>query len=235
MLNPEGRVILVSGSSRGIGQAIADRLLRSGFIVSAGLRRPRAAPAHPRLTAYAYDADHDDSARQWVAATIRDFGRIDGLVNAAGILKKTPLIDSEQAELFDAMDRMWQVNVKGPVALVRAAWPHLIACGEGRVVNVSSLSGKRIRTETVAYSMSKYALMALHHDIRRIGWPHGIRATALCPGAVNTAMHDALDPSSKAQITQPEDLAELVDVALRLPNNASVAEILVNWQHEAMF
>jgi NAD(P)-dependent dehydrogenase (short-subunit alcohol dehydrogenase family) len=235
MLKSEGRVILVSGSSRGIGRAIAERLLESGFTVSAGLRRQGSALHHPRLAAYYYDADDNDTAASWVEATLRDFGRIDGLVNAAGILRRTPLIDSDQGELFEAMDQMWQINVKGPVALVRAAWPHLIACEMGRIVNVSSLSGKRIRLDTVAYSMSKFALMALHHDIRRIGWKHGIRATVLCPGAVNTSMHANLDPAGKEAITQPEDLAELVDLALRLPNNAAVAEILVNWQHEAMF
>ena len=233
MLNPEGRVIMVSGASRGIGRAVAERLTQSGFKVSAGLRSAGAAPKIPGLRAYHYDATHHDSATSWVAETLRDFGRIDGLVNSAGISIRLPLIDSDQSELFGTMDQMMLVNLKAPMALIRAAWPHLISCGEGRVVNISSLSGKRIRTEYIAYAMSKFGLMALNQEIRRIGWAHGIRATAICPGMVNTDMHLKLPDPQKKEITQPEDLAELVEVALRLPNSASVGEILVNWQFEA--
>jgi NAD(P)-dependent dehydrogenase (short-subunit alcohol dehydrogenase family) len=80
--------------------------------------------------------------------------------------------------------------------------------------------------------MSKFALMALNQEIRRIGWEQGIRATALCPGFVNTDMTRAITQFPRNQMSQPEDLAELVELALRLPNNASVAELLVNCRHE---
>lgn len=232
MIKPDGRVILVSGASRGIGRAIAERLVASGFAVSAGVRDPHRAPTHPGLRAYHYEAASGASAADWVAASLRDFGRIDGLVNAAGISLRLPLLGSDEAALFGGLDQMIAVNVKGPMSVVRAAWPHLVVCGSGRVVNISSLSGKRVRNDNIGYAMSKFALMALNQEIRRVGWEHGIRATALCPGFVATDMTRAFTQFPRDQMSQPEDLAELVDLALRLPNNASVAELLVNCRHE---
>ena len=232
MLKPEGRVILVSGATRGIGRAVVERLLTAGYAVSAGVRDLSRAPAHGRLRAYHYEAASGAAAASWVESTIRDFGRIDGVVNAAGVSLRTPLIGSDEAALFASLDQMVSVNVKGPMAVVRAAWPHLAASGSGRVVNVSSLSGKRVRSDNIGYAMSKFALMALNQEIRRIGWEQGIRATALCPGFVNTDMTRAITQFPRDQMSQPEDLADLVELALRLPNNASVAELLVNCRHE---
>ena len=232
MIDPTGRVILVSGASRGIGRAIAEKLLQSGFTVSTGLRTPRQAPQHQRLMAFPYDARQPGAADDWVQATLRAAGRIDGLVNAAGLSLRMPLLGSHEDALFGALDQMMLVNVKAPMAMIRAAWPHLVACGEGRVVNVSSLSGKRVRNENIAYAMTKFALMALNQEIRRLGWSHGIRATALCPGFVNTDMTRDINTVSRDQMSQPADLAELVDVVMRLPNTAAVSELLVNWRHE---
>ena len=232
MIDPTGRVILVSGASRGIGRAIAEKLLQSGFTVSTGLRAPRQAPQHQRLMAFPYDARQPGAADEWVQATLRTDGRIDGLVNAAGLSLRMPLLGSHEDALFGALDQMMLVNVKAPMAMIRAAWPHLVACGEGRVVNVSSLSGKRVRNENIAYAMTKFALMALNQEIRRLGWSHGIRATALCPGFVNTDMTRDINTVSRDQMSQPADLAELVDVVMRLPNTAAVSELLVNWRHE---
>src|SRR6266481_3695322 len=76
------------------------------------------------------------------------------------------------------------VNVKAPFRLIRAALPHLKASGSGRVVNVASLSGKRVMGLNAGYQMSKPG----HNAVRRIGWEHGIRATALCPGFVDTEL-----------------------------------------------
>jgi NAD(P)-dependent dehydrogenase (short-subunit alcohol dehydrogenase family) len=128
---------------------------------------------------------------------------------------------------------MWAVNVKGPMRVIRAAWPHLIACGQGRVVNIASLSGKRVRNPNIGYAMSKYAVVALTHGVRREGWDHGIRATALCPGFVATDM-TARATHPREQMSQPEDIAVLVGTLLTLPDHAVVAELLVNCRLEDM-
>ncbi|MDO9711596.1 SDR family NAD(P)-dependent oxidoreductase [Paracraurococcus lichenis] len=230
MLEAAGRVAMVSGAARGIGRAVVQRLLAAGFQVSAGLRDPRRLDPAPGLALHAYEAEDIASATAWVAATAARFGRIDALVNAAGINSKARLLDEDEA----ALDSLWRVNVKGPMRLLRLAWPHLIAGGEGRVVNIASLSGKRVRNENVGYAMSKHAVLALTHAARREGWEHGLRATALCPGFVDTDMTAHVTKLPRDHMSRPEDIAVLVETLLRLPNTASVAELLVNCQREEM-
>jgi len=229
MLESDGRVAMVSGASRGIGRRVMERLLASGFCVSAGVRDPRSVAAHERLLVCRYDAESVAAARDWVAATVARFGRIDALVNAAGINPMARISDEDET----ALDRSWAVNVKGPLRLIRFAMPHLQASGSGRVVNVASLSGKRVANENIGYAMSKFSLVALTHAVRREGWEHGVRATALCPGFVATDMSMAAK-MPRDQMTDAADIAALAETLLLLPNNAVVAELLVNCRLEFM-
>lgn len=230
MLDPTNRVAMVSGATRGIGQAVMQRLLGRGFLVSAGVRNPHALPGSDRLLVHRYDAAREGAAEDWVAATVARFGRIDALANAAGINPVATLTDPDER----ALDEMWLINVKGPLRVVRAALPHLAASGEGRVVNFSSLSGKRVRNTNIGYAMSKFAVVALTHAIRREGWACGIRATAICPGFVGTDMTSDVTVWPREKMTSPADLAVLVETMLLLPNTATVAEILVNCRLEDM-
>jgi NAD(P)-dependent dehydrogenase (short-subunit alcohol dehydrogenase family) len=230
MLEPSGRVVMVSGASRGIGHAVLRQLRGSGFLVSAGMRDPSRLPGEQDLLVHRYDAEEEGSAEAWVAATMARFGRIDALVNAAGINPMARLLDADET----AHDAMWRVNVKGPMRVIRAAWPHLAASGEGRVVNIASLSGKRVANENIGYAMSKFAVVALTHEVRRRGFDQGIRATALCPGFVDTDMTAHVTRHPRDQMSRPEDIAALVETVIRLPNTASVAELLVNCRLEPM-
>jgi NAD(P)-dependent dehydrogenase (short-subunit alcohol dehydrogenase family) len=230
MLDPNGRVVMVSGASRGIGRAVAERLAQRGFSVSAGVRRPQSLAGAEKFHVCAYDATDREAAACWVAATMMRFGRIDALVNAAGIGVQATLSDPDET----ALDALWNVNVKAPLRVVRAAMPHLVAAGEGRVVNVSSLSGKRVRNANLGYAMSKFALVALTHAIRREGWESGIRATAVCPSFVATDMTAKVTVWPREKMTSPNDLAVLVETMLLLPNTATVAELLVNCRLEDM-
>jgi NAD(P)-dependent dehydrogenase (short-subunit alcohol dehydrogenase family) len=221
---------MVSGASRGIGRAVTERLLNAGFRVSAGLRQLRALVATDRLMTYRYDAESIESARDWVDATVSRFGALHGLVNVAGLNTKVELTDPEEAQL----DALWTVNVKAPRRLTRFALPHLRACSQGRVVNVASLSGKRVRNSNVGYAMSKFALVALTHGVRQAGWQDGVRASALCPGFVATDMTTGVTKVPREQMTDPRDLAMLVETILQLSNTASIAELLANCQQEDM-
>ncbi len=238
MLAPGERVIMVSGANRGIGLAVARRLGASGFRISLGARDlDRLASATVdlpdwRIARFAYDATDLGSAEAWVAGTLERFGRIDGLVNNAGIAKPDFTLEDADESVLDAM---WLTNVKGPLRLTRLALPHLIACGHGRVVNVSSLSGKRVKNPNVGYAMTKHAVIALTHAIRRHGWDHGLRATAICPSFVRTDMTAGVDKVAATDMIQTEDLAQLVETALNLPDNAVVAEMLVNCRLEDLF
>ncbi|WP_372623684.1 SDR family NAD(P)-dependent oxidoreductase [Falsiroseomonas sp.] len=229
MLDPAGRVVMVSGAARGIGREIARLLRATGWRVSAGLRDPGKLDAAEDVFAHRYEAEEADSAEAWAAATVARFGRLDAVVNSAGINPMARLLDADEI----AHDAMWRVNVKGPMRVIRAAWPHLVASGEGRVVNIASLSGKRVANENLGYAMSKFAVVALTQEVRRQGWDHGIRATALCPGFVATDM-TAGAKWPRAQMSRPEDVAELVATVLRLPNTATVGEIRVNCRFEAL-
>ena len=228
MMDPAGFVAMVSGAARGIGRAVTERLLAAGYTVSAGVRDPSRLPAHARLTCHAFDAAAVGSAESWVAATMARHGRIDALVNAAGINPRGTMLDPDES----AFDAMWTVNAKGPMRVIRAAWPHLVAAGQGRVVNIASLSGKRVRNDNLGYAMSKFAVMALTQEVRRQGWEQGIRATTVCPGFVDTDMTAHVTKVARESMSRPEDIAALIEAVLRLPNNATVAELLVNCRHE---
>ena len=237
MLSLEDRVIVVSGANRGIGLAIAKRLHQDGAIVSLGardvaaLQAATASLADERVHRQHYDALEDGSDAEWIDGVTAQYGRIDGLVNCAGILEPFTVEAGDEAVL----DRMFAVNVKAPLRLTRLALPSLRASGQGRIVNLSSLSGIRVANDEVGYGMSKFAVTALSHATKRVGWDDGVRVTNLCPGYVATDMPTMLDPDLDADsIIQPDDLAELTSTVMRLPNNASVAQLNVACRLESM-
>jgi NAD(P)-dependent dehydrogenase (short-subunit alcohol dehydrogenase family) len=230
MLDPKDRVAMVSGAARGIGRAIVERLLDTGWRVSAGVREARGLVDGERLLVHRFDAESSDSAETWLAATLARFGALHGLVNAAGINPMARLSDADER----ALDAMWLVNVKAPMRLIRLALPHLKACGEGRVINIASLSGKRVKNANTGYAISKFALMALTQAVRQDGWGDGVRATALCPGFVATGMTAGVTAWPRERMTDPRDLAVLAETVMRLPNTATVAELLVNCRFEEM-
>ena len=233
MLAAKGRVILISGANRGIGRAVAGRLITAGYTVSLGARRLEAleaafGPEDARRSHHRFDAGVGETLSAWVADTLGRHGRIDGLVNNAGTNGPFTLESGEEAEL----DRIWAVNCKAPLQLVRLCLPHLRRSGTGRIVNVASLSGKRVRNPGVAYSMSKHALVALSHTARQAGWADGVRVTTVCPSFVDTDMTAEVTAIPREEMIPPADLAELIATLLALPNQASVAEVLVNCRLE---
>lgn len=229
MLDTRSRVVMVSGAARGLGYCITQRLLKAGFLVSAGARNQSALMSHPNLFSHTYEATQAGSGEAWVTATAARFGRIDALVNCAGINPRVRVLEEGE----EALDEMWQVNVKGPLRLTRAALPWLMKTGTGRVLNVASLAGKRVGSN-VGYAMTKFAVVALTHGIRQECWGEGVRATALCPGYIATDMTQGETEITREEMTQPEDLAEMVELLLRLPNNLSIGELLINCRKEAM-
>ncbi|NQV98403.1 MAG: SDR family NAD(P)-dependent oxidoreductase [Rhodospirillales bacterium] len=235
MLPSEGRVILVSGANRGIGLAAAKCLAARGYQLSLGARQPDRIPQlenGPTPMTHHWDAENHDTSTAWVDATMARFGRIDGLVLNAGV----ELGGSLESGTEEEIDLMFAVNFKGPLWLVRAALPHLRVSGQGRVINVASLGGKRVRNHKIlGYSASKFASMALTHAIRQAGWDDGVRATSICPGLVDTRMTEQTATPAGEFKLEPETIAETIAYALSLPNSAVVAEILVNSRYESMF
>ncbi|MDA1332271.1 MAG: SDR family NAD(P)-dependent oxidoreductase [Proteobacteria bacterium] len=232
MISPEGRVVMISGASRGIGLAIARNLYQAGFSLSLGVRDIEAMRNTvkdwdtSRVLISKYDAVDKETHKVWVDTTAERYGRIDGLVNNAGIMQPVSVDDGEFNE--KGLDLMWSVNVKAPLSMTCLALPHLRKCGSGRVVNVASLAGKAVFGNGVGYSMTKFAAVALSHATRHGGWADGVRCTALCPGYVATDMTSSIESVALADMISADDLAELVNTIISLPNTASVAELIVN-------
>ena len=235
LLPVTGRVVMLSGATRGIGLAIARRLYADGYTLSLGVRRPEAAVLaefdRARTLVQRFDAEQAETAASWVEATLKRFGRLDVLINNAGILRPLDLRSGDESVL----DEMWAVNVKAPFRLIRLALPYLEATGHGRIVNVASTDGKRYRdTVSVAYAMTKHAIMALSHAAKFAGWEKGVRVTALCPGAVDTELITSI-PGVTAPTNRiaPETIAESIAFLIRLPDSASVAELVMNTRLES--
>ena len=239
------RTLLISGASRGIGRAVAERALADGHRLSLGLRdleMLKQTPLDPVLAGsdkvmlYPYAAEDPEAARAWVEATINHFGNFDSVIHSAGIFSRVPLLfePGEDQEIAHTIN----VNLMGPWWLTRAAWPQLASHGEGRIQVLVSMSGKRSKGRLAAYSASKFALLGLCQTMRNEGWAAGIRVTAICPGWVNTDMAAAVrsgpsdrwptQPMDAEAMTQPEDIASMSAELLRLPNRAVPFELAVS-------
>ena len=239
------RTLLISGASRGIGRAVAERALAEGHRLSLGLRdleTLKQTPLDPalagseRVLLHPYAADDPAAAQAWVEATVNHFGGFDSVIHSAGIFSRVPLLfePGEDQEIAHTMN----VNLMGPWWLTRAAWPQLASHGEGRIQVLVSMSGKRSKGRLAAYSASKFALLGLCQTMRNEGWATGIRVTAICPGWVNTDMAAEVrsgpsnrwptQPMEAEAMTQPEDIASMSAELLRLPNRAVPFELAVS-------
>ena len=233
------RKIIISGASRGIGKAIALKLLNEGHYISLGVRKkedlintsldPKLNNTEKLIVNY-YNAMDRNSSKEWVERTAKTFKTIDTIIHCAGIFKRTGLIFNDN-ELLD-IDNLWKVNVMGPWILTKDAWNYLSMSNSGRIIVLVSMSGKRSKGNLASYSMSKFALMSLCQTMRNEGWEKGIRVTAICPGWVNTDMAKEINQFQKKEMTQPIDIAEICTNLLALPNSSVPFEIAINCQLE---
>ena len=233
------RRIIISGASRGIGKAIALKLLNEGHYISLGVRKkedlintsldPKLNNTEKLIVNY-YNAMDQNSSKEWVERTVKTFKTIDTIIHCAGIFKRTGLIFNDN-ELLD-IDNLWKVNVMGPWILTKDAWNYLSMSNSGRIIVLVSMSGKRSKGNLASYSMSKFALMSLCQTMRNEGWEKGIRVTAICPGWVNTDMAKEINQFQKKEMTQPIDIAEICTNLLALPNSSVPFEIAINCQLE---
>ena len=233
------RKILISGASRGIGKAIAIKLLKEGHSISLGVREKKDlinTPLDPnsnnpeRYIVHKYDATIKDSSLEWVQTTVKAFKNIDTIIHCAGIFKRTNLIfnDNEMPDIED----IWKINVLGPWILTKDAWKYLSMSNSARIIVLVSMSGKRSKGNLASYSMSKFALMSLCQTMRNEGWEKGIRVTAICPGWVNTDMAKEINNFPQKDMIQTKDIASICSNLLDLPNSSVPFEISLNCQLE---
>ena len=226
---------MVSGASRGIGRAIAQQLFHEGHRLSLGLRNPPAFAADPanaelvaseRVLLHPYEATDPRAPMAWLASTRDVFGTVSAVVPCAGVFSRVGVCF--EAGQLDEIAHTLTVNLMAPWWLCRAAWDDLEASGDGRIVMLVSMSGRRVKGRLAAYSASKFGLMGLCHTMRNEGWEAGIRVTACCPGWVNTDMAAAVKEVAPEAMTQPEDLAASVAHLLALPATAVPFEFSVS-------
>ncbi len=194
-MTDESKVALITGAARGIGLATARRFLEEGWRVALldidgeTLERAVASLERPGETrAIVCDVADPALVAKAVATVTAHFGRLDALVNNAGVAVFKPMLETT----YDEWQRVLAVNLTGPFMLAQAVTPAMTEHGGGSIVNIASISGLRASTLRVAYGTSKAALVHLTKQQAAELASHGIRVNAIAPGPVDTAMAKAV-------------------------------------------
>lgn len=237
--NIAGKVVVITGASSGLGEAAARLLSAEGAHVVLGARRAdRLQALADELTgkggkalAQATDVTDRAQVQALVDAAVQSFGRIDVMLNNAGLM---PLSLLEHLRV-EEWDRMIDVNIKGVLYGVAAALPYMKERKSGHIVNVSSVAGHKVRPGNTVYAATKHAVRALSEGLRMEVKTYNIRTTIISPGAVATELPDSVkEPGVAASVRKlyedvaiPADsFARVVAFALSQPDDVDVNEIL---------
>lgn len=222
-----GRLAVVTGASRGIGRAVAERLAEEGArVVGVGRTESALRTLEADTGGASVAVDLTDDVAVWDALEgLRErFGVPDLVVNAAGVFGIEPLA----TETLAAFDAGVAINLRAPFILVRALLPGMLDRGSGLFVNVGSVAGRNAFPGNGAYSASKFGLRGLHEVLLEEIRGTGVRATLLEPAATDTELWDPLDPDrdpglpSRAEMLRPEDVAEAVIFLATRPEHVRV-------------
>ncbi len=236
------RVVIVTGASSGIGESTARLLAQKGATVVLAARRQERLDelkseiedAGGTALAVPTDVTDRDAVKALAQATIDAYGRIDVLVNNAGVMPLTFLHNMRTDDWYQTID----VNLYGVMHAVEAVLPTMMEQKSGHVVNVSSTAGRRVYPGGAVYSATKYAVRALSEGMRQeLGPAFGIRVTCIEPGAVATELTDAIGDEQIrkgmekmfASLTplDAQRIAEAIAYTVEAPEAATVAELLV--------
>ena len=229
----DSRAALVTGGSSGIGLAIARALGQDGYGITLSARRPeKLEEAAKGLADEGIDVNpvpanvtEEDDIRRVVDSHRERFGRLDVLVNNAGIGIGAPVADTPTKKLDIQLD----VNLRAVYITARECIPLLKEAGaehgKALMVNTASLAGKHGQGWLAAYSATKFGVVGLSQALHKELSPEGVQVTAICPGFVDTAMTDWVQNVDREEMIRPEDIAESVRFLLRTSRACIVPEI----------
>jgi NADP-dependent 3-hydroxy acid dehydrogenase YdfG len=233
------KIVVVTGASSGLGEATARHLSAEGATVVLGARRAdRLRTLVKELEtrggkglAVKTDVSQHEQVKALVDAAVQTYGRVDVMINNAGLMPQAPL---ERLKV-DEWDRMIDVNVKGVLYGIAAALPQMQRQKSGHFINVSSVAGHKIGPGFAVYAATKFAVRALSEGLRQEVKPYNIRTTVISPGAVATELPDSVtDPDTSKrigtfyeQVAVPADsFARAVAFAMSQPEDVDINEIL---------
>jgi len=228
----DGKVAIVTGGSRGIGRAIAVALGAQGATLVLAARSPAKLDetanlvrrAGGRAETVVTKLTEEGSIRSLVALVADKFGRLDVLINNAGITHSAPL---EQTQTED-LDRCWAVNARAPFILCRQALPLLKQAEQATIINISSVVGVKGYPLQSAYTASKHALRGMTISLAEEMRGTSVRVHVICPGGVDTDMVQHVRPDIKKQdLIGPDEIADLVLYLVTHKGNAVVDELHV--------
>lgn len=230
-MNVQGKTVLVTGASRGIGRAIAMELARSGAktVLLVARDRQRLAEVAAEIEALGTEAvkltldlTKLEEVNIAVAQVWRDRGPIDLLVNCAGVAHQTPFLQSQLPKVREELS----LNLMGMYGMTRAIAKRMAARKEGAIVNVSSLMGKVAAPTMSTYSATKFAILGFTQALRSELAPYNIRVSALLPTLTDTDMTRQLQLFRWVTPMTPEQVAKALTIGLR----KNSPEIIVGWQ-----
>jgi NADP-dependent 3-hydroxy acid dehydrogenase YdfG len=237
--NIEGKVVVITGASSGLGEATARLLCAQGASIVLGARRvDRLQSLVDELTAssgnalaVATDVIHCEQVKRLVDTAVQTYGRVDVMINNAGLMPQSPL---ERLKI-EEWDRTIDVNIKGVLYGIAAALPHMKQQKAGHIINVSSVAGHKVGPGFAVYAATKHAVRALSEGLRLEVKPYNIRTTVISPGAVATELPNSVTEADIAErirkfykeIAIPaESFARAVVFAMSQPEEVDVNEIL---------
>jgi len=237
--NIAGKVVVITGASSGLGEATARLLSAEGATVALGARRvdridslvEELAAGGTKALAVMTDVTHFDQVKRLVDSAVHANGRIDVMLNNAGLMPHSPL---ERLKIDD-WDRMIDVNVRGVLYGIAAALPYMKEQKAGHIINVSSVAGHKVRPGGVVYAATKHAVRVITEGLRMEVKPYNIRTTIISPGAVATELVDNItEPDIRDGVRKmtegialpAETFARMVAFAISQPDDVDVNEIL---------
>ncbi|MDX3984504.1 MAG: SDR family oxidoreductase [Achromobacter sp.] len=237
MDSPQSKVVLITGASSGIGEATVRMLAAQGHRLLIGARRTdRLAALAATLDAggnnvsyQSLDVTSADSVNAFARFALERFGKIDVIVNNAGIMPLSPL----RAVKVDEWDRMIDVNIRGVLYGIAAVLPTMEAQGYGQVINISSIGGLSVSPTAAVYCATKYAVRAISDGLRQES--DRIRVTVICPGVVESELANTITDDTARQAMNefrriamtPDAIARAVAYAIAQPADVDVSEIVL--------